>query len=295
MSSSRVLCCQSAAVAARLRRNAKPQRVPGGVEAPAAGGNRHTWLRWWSEADNADALHTLVAMPWADVHSVDASQRTALHRAVRRHDKASVRLLLSLGLAVDAVDIHRQTPLLLLLSRSQPSMSVLSLLLEAGADVEAADERCVPITYCARHGSLAALQLLLQHSQARATALLETPDPEGRTATFWAATEGQLACLDVLLLAGASADAPSIMGVTPLRAAVSRGGADRHAVVTRLLEAGALVHGAQKGAANSWGAPSARAHRNLIDVALSVHGDAQLAELLATHAARQGIRAEGTP
>ena len=49
-----------------------------------------------------------------------------------------------------------------------------------------------------------------------------------------------------------------------------------------------MVHGSQRGAANSWGAPSARAHRNLIDVALSVHGDEQLAALLAQHAARQG-------
>ena len=285
-----MLCCQSAAVAARLRRNARPQRVPGsGGDAPSAGGNRHTWLCWWNAADNADALQTLVAMPWADVHAVDDASRSALHRAVKRHDVESTRLLLALSLDVNAVDIHKQTPLLLLLSRSQPCMQCLALLLEAGADVQAADERCTPVTYCARHGSLAALQLLLQHcSQQTRTALLEMPDPEGRTATFWAATEGQLACLDALLLAGASVDQPSIMGVTPLRAAVSRGGADRHAVVTRLLEAGAMVHGSQRGAANSWGAPSARAHRNLIDVALSVHGDEQLAALLAQHAARQG-------
>jgi Ankyrin repeats (3 copies)/Ankyrin repeat len=272
-------CCSNTAGSETLRqrRGARPQRPP-------ATDGATNWLTWWQEAQNAEAVTALVAMPWASIHAVDAStQRTALHRAVKRHDSESVSLLLRLGLDVEAVDTHRQTPLLLLLSRSEPCLSCLTLLLDAGANLGVQDDRSSSLIYCARRGSLAALQMLL--SRPEAASLLEQQDQEGKSALFWASTEGQRACVDALLQAGANVEAPSVMGVTPLRAAVSRGGPDRMAVVTRLLDAGARVDGLGK-RHTSFGAPSARAQRNLIDVARSVHGDDALAILLEKHAAR---------
>ena len=87
-----------------------------------------------------------------------------------------------------------------------------------------------------RHDDREAVRALLQEQVD-----VNLPQPDGATALHWAAYLDDLETADLLLGAGATADATNELGVTPLYLACENGSA---ALVRKLLSAGATPHAA---------------------------------------------------
>ena len=119
----------------------------------------------------------------------------------------------------------------MLLAALSGKADVVSVLLAAGAAVDAADEwGDTPLMAAAANGHTPVVQALLD-----AGASLEAADELGYTALTMAAYYGHEACVAALLAAGAAVDG-SAQGLTPLSVAAAHG---HNAVAARLLAAGA--------------------------------------------------------
>ena len=94
-----------------------------------------------------------------------------------------------------------------------------------------AAERDVPLIEAVKAADTAAVRALLEQQVD-----VNTAEVDGTTALHWAAYQGDLAVAQLLLRAGASADAPNRYAVTPLALACGRGNAP---IVEALLDAGA--------------------------------------------------------
>lgn len=114
----------------------------------------------------------------------------------------------------------------------QGHASLVSTLLEAGADPDVADsEGWTPLRASAWGGHASTVQVLLERG-----AQVDASDSEGRTALRAAAWAGHEEVVRALLNAGASVDGEDRQGRTPLIAAAYMGHAD---IVAALLDAGA--------------------------------------------------------
>ena len=165
--------------------------------------------------------------------SVDADGTTALHWAVHVDDLARAQALLEAGARADATNQFGATPLALACTNGSAEM--ITLLLEAGASTDAAPSQEPPLNIAARTGKAGALRVLLAHG-----ADPNTQDARrAQTALMWAAAEGHLEALRLLLESGAKTDARSEGGFTPLLFAVRQGHAE---IVMHLLDAGAPVN-----------------------------------------------------
>lgn len=114
----------------------------------------------------------------------------------------------------------------------QGHASLVSILLEAGADPDVADsEGWTPLRASAWGGHASTVQVLLERG-----AQVDASDSEGRTALRAAAWAGHEEVVRALLNAGAQVDGEDRQGRTPLIAAAYMGHAD---IVAALLDAGA--------------------------------------------------------
>jgi ankyrin repeat protein len=181
-----------------------------------------------------------------------------LRGAAARRDAAVVRLLLSHGADAGARDAKGRTPLMAMMlfpsagNRAPPVAvrlreatpayeAVATALLEAGADVSAADVNGVTAVHiAAQHAPVSVLRRLLAAGGSATAA-----QADGATPLHWAALAPVEASarIDMLLAAGASVHAvvggdPRRVGKTPLHAAAGAGVAD---AVHTLLAHGALV------------------------------------------------------
>ena len=87
-------------------------------------------------------------------------QESALHYLAIENDCAAARILLDLGLAVDARDASEATPLLYAAKLNYPEMS--ALLLRYGADPNIRDDLDeTPLHKASQHGALEVIKLLL--------------------------------------------------------------------------------------------------------------------------------------
>jgi len=135
-----------------------------------------------------------------------------------------------LGRFINGRDHDGRGALSLLCSASKSSRESVILLLESQADPMQRDFRgLTPLTDCARTGNVAMMKLLLGATRGAA---LHSTDDENCSALHWAAKEGQLETVDLLVKAGVDAEAADMEGRTAADVAREAG----HDEVADLLE-----------------------------------------------------------
>ncbi|HTQ35419.1 MAG TPA: ankyrin repeat domain-containing protein [Steroidobacteraceae bacterium] len=180
------------------------------------------------------AVLQLLLKAGADPRSVNADGETALMAVARTGNVAAARLLLQAGAQVDAREKWGgQTALIWAAAQDQPQM--IRLLAAHGADVNARSavrewERRVtaegrpkdmnrggltPLMYAAREGYLDALRVLLAMG-----ADVDLPDPDGSTPLILALMNGHFDAAKVLIDAGADVNLWDWWGQAPLYMAV---------------------------------------------------------------------------
>ncbi|GAA6021373.1 hypothetical protein JCM10207_002026 [Rhodosporidiobolus poonsookiae] len=195
-----------------------------------------------------------------------APELPALHLAAQRGDLSYLASLPSSSPDPTAADEQGITPLHW--AAINGHVLFCKELLRRGAEVDArgGELQGTPLHWAARNGHLPVVHLLLQHSadptltdaqsfnslhlavHSSSAFLLayllftlqplavDTPDAEGHTSLAWAAYQGDAISVELLLLAGASANRPDSAGLRPLHWAVTKGNA---ACIRRVVEAGA--------------------------------------------------------
>ncbi|RYX81142.1 ankyrin repeat domain-containing protein [bacterium] len=160
----------------------------------------------------------------------------SIHRDASRGDSEAVSRALDAGVAVDVPDDSEMTPLMMAVSSPQSNTPTVQLLLERGANPNAAGGypfRPV-LGHALKLNEPEYVRLLVE-----AGADVEVTDEDGFDALIWAAdgdTTHLLEVVELLLSNGASAEGESDDGDSAVGTASRRG---RFDVVRRLLEAGA--------------------------------------------------------
>ena len=157
--------------------------------------------------------------------------------AVFEGDVDGVRLVLSTGFDVNAVDGHGNTVLFAAAYAGQ--LGVMELLLEKGADVHAKDEvGSTPLIWAVQEGRLNAVKRLVEEG-----ADVNTKCNRGETPLHRAAWLGKKEVAYFLLEHGARVDTADVERLTPLRLALTPkiGEPDVNLICRMLLPSGALV------------------------------------------------------
>lgn len=213
-----------------------------------------------TEADGTTALHYAVQRgdleivsalleAGADVAAANRYGVTPLKLAAQNGDTRVLDRLLDAGGAVDATGADAET--LLMTAARGGHVDAVKLLIERGADVDAREawHGQTALMWAAAQGHAAVLRELIAHG-ADVNARSNTEEwqrqitseprdkwlpPGGLTPLLFAARENCLACLDVLIEAGADVNATTPDGISPIVIALINGHFD---VAGALVEAG---------------------------------------------------------
>ncbi|XP_022143155.1 ankyrin-1 [Momordica charantia] len=221
----------------------------------------------------------------------DANKRGALHFAAREGKTEVCKYLLEeLKLEVDTKDEDGETPLIhaarqghtdtaiyLIESGANPAIAsdlgatalhhsagignieLLKFLLSKDPDVNSQSDAGTPLIWAAGHAQQEALKLLLEH---RANPNAETDDDI--TPLLSAVAAGSLACLDLLIQAGAKVNV-SAGGATPLHIAADSGNLE---IINSLLQAGADPNATDEDGVKPIQVAAARGSREAIEILL---------------------------
>jgi len=162
----------------------------------------------------------------------------AIHTYAKKCDTDGVREELAKGASVNALDEKDFTPLAYVAANPSASIEMLSLLFEAGADVNAAVEKgkTYPLSLAACSGNLEAIEFLMN-----AGALVNAESPKGYTALINSMyrlydSKSLLPVIDLLVDRGADIDCETDYGEMPVTVASRLG---RFDAVRALVDAGA--------------------------------------------------------
>jgi ankyrin repeat protein len=212
-------------------------------------------------------LAGLLSLPLLAGGALAAETDTAaLISAVSRNDVATTERLLQAGADVNAANEFGATALYAAAAHADPAMA--ERLLAAGADANApllSGE--TPLMEAARRGNLATVQALL----ARKANPNAQEGNGGQTALMWAVAEHQVAVVDELVRRGADIGARSKAGSTALTFAAQQGDAD---CIRILLAAGAKPNDAMgKSGLTPVIIASAMAHADAVTTLLDAGAD----------------------
>lgn len=224
-------------------------------------------LHWVVRRQDVD-LASLLLRAGADANLANRYGLRPLHLAIENDDVASVRLLLGAGADPDATDNAGESSLMLAARRGR--LDVVTALLNKGATVDQADPEYqqTALMIAAREGHASVVRLLIDrgadvNAQTRAQAAggLRLPGgagskgkgiirggipergsreqvPGAKTPLLYAARQGHLETVRLLLDAGASLEKADANGVTPLLIAIMN---NQIPVARHLIERGANV------------------------------------------------------
>ena len=232
------------------------------AEAQADGTTALHWAAHWNDLATAD----LLIRAGADAKAANAEGATPMFLATQNGSAAMIEKLLQAGADVNApVLMHGETALMM--ASRTGNVEAVKLLLDRGAQVNAKESLrgTTAVMWAAEQGHTAILQLLADHGAdlkaqssvlrgpkkrglgfAPATKDGKRPqgDPKGAlTALMFAAREGTLDCVDLLLKSGSDANQVSADGSSALLIAVQNG---NYGVANFLLDHGANPNLANK-------------------------------------------------
>ena len=153
-------------------------------------------------------------------------------------------LLLEHGADVDAMTARERSTPLTLASCSNTKLSIVQLLINAGADVNGSGGDRAPLHYAAEFGNFEALELFIQSGadvnilslSTQVNILSLTPMPAGSTPLHCASARDRSDYITTLLAAGAGPNIANELGQTPLHIAAEK---SHLSSVNKLLAAGA--------------------------------------------------------
>lgn len=171
-----------------------------------------------------------------DINVQDEDGDTPLHHAARQGHTATAKYLIERGADIAASSELGATALHH--SAGIGDIELLKFLLSRGADVDSQSDSGSPLLWAAGHAQQDAVKALLEH---HADPNAETDD--NVTPLISAVAAGSLACLEILIQAGARVDV-SAGGATPLHIAADNGSPD---IINCLLNAGADPNAVEDG------------------------------------------------
>jgi ankyrin repeat protein len=190
-------------------------------------------------ADDEAALKSMLEENHIDINALDEDGDTALICAARSGDLAGAKVAIRLGADVNmrSQDDDPTTPLLTAIANEQPEIAL--LLLDHGADPNAADTSVgeTPLMRASALGDPALVESLLAKG-----ASVTARDDLNRTALHAACDKGKGEAVALLIAQGADLDAQDDLGEAPLGRAIGHG-VD---IVRQLLDAGADVEGGRR-------------------------------------------------
>ncbi|CAG8534348.1 4022_t:CDS:2, partial [Cetraspora pellucida] len=171
----------------------------------------------------------------ADCESLDHDGFSPLIYAVTNGHTKCVEILLEAGARIEpqGEDGHSRIPLSLACEYGHENVAM--LLLEKGAQIILDAEGLSPLHLAAREGHHKLLKILTEQGGA----LLETPDKyKGWTPIFYAASEGNIECVNILTQANCKVDISDELGHSPIYYAAWEGHIE---CINKLREAGGRV------------------------------------------------------
>jgi uncharacterized protein len=242
-------------------------RAHGDVNEPGADGTPA--LHWAAYRQDLETARLLVR-GGADVNRANRYGLRPLHLAISNADLPMVRLLLAARADPNSMDATGET--CLMMAAETGRLDIVEALLDKGAMVDARDPEFqqTALMFAARAGNTAVARLLIRHG-ARVDAQTRTgkvpefrtpasnsgskgagiirggwpergerdPTPGAKTPLLYAAREGHLDTLQLLLSSGAKLEKADADGVTPLLMAILNG---QIAVARYLIDSGAHVN-----------------------------------------------------
>jgi uncharacterized protein len=223
-----------------------------GVDATTSGSDGTTALHWAAQNDDIGLIGALLEAG-ADASAANRYGITPLFLAVQNGSAAAAERLLDAGASPNEIGTEGETVLMTAARTGDPD--TLELLLRRGAEVDARESwhAQTALMWAAGFGHPAAMTTLLAHgADVNAASAIEewerqtTAEPRakwlppgGMTPLLFAAREGCLQCIPVLVEAGADLDKTTPDGINAIILALINGHYD---VATALIEAGADVN-----------------------------------------------------
>ncbi len=202
-----------------------------GARIDATDVNGETPLHWAAYNGQPEFVRMLIEMG-ADINARKTNGSTPLHGAAFYDHPDCVRLLLENGADTDARTSGLYTPFLSG-AAGQGGMGVITALVDAGVDVhDRNDQGENAVMLAARAGKPDVVEYLMMNG----VSIYAKSNDAGRSATHYAAMNGNVEILRMLTSTGARVDEESDGGWTPLFWAVLRGQSD---AALFLLEKGA--------------------------------------------------------
>ncbi|MCD6035202.1 MAG: uncharacterized protein K0R63_943 [Rickettsiales bacterium] len=198
-----------------------------GADVNAQKTDKMTPLHVAASRNNPYATECLIEW-YGDMNARNKLNQTPLDLAIAyrgsvfRHDSTAERIetihtLIAHGANVDTIDIDCNTPLYT--ASYQGDIPVMSMLLNAGAQVRGSSLRDSPLHAAAFNGHILAIDLLLDHEEG----LIHRRDNNGNTVLHQAVHYSKPGVIDFLLTRGADIDGVNSEGLTPLNRAALAG------------------------------------------------------------------------
>ena len=187
-------------------------------------------LHYAVRAGDLAKARNLISNNWACLTVLDSSGAQPLHVAAETGKKEMAALLLRSGAPIDAKNRSGQTPLQLAIIND--SSALVELLLDKGADFNIANNLGWYPIHQASESKLITAFLLAYGADVNLKGGLGDKVDGGRTALHWAAEDGNVEVVEVLLANGADPTIQDFRSMTPLE--LSRKGGKEE--TTNLLE-----------------------------------------------------------
>ena len=227
--------------------------VEAGASVRATDYKKQTCLTLAAHHGHTETVRYLVGLPEVEVNQKAMNKHTALHSALLEGHPDVVQLLIDAGADIEARNNFGRSPLLV--ASSKGKLSIVKLLVKAGAELCATDYRDTCLTLAAGYGRtetvryLAGLQDLdVNHAEHGDFTALHNA-VYGVHWYYSGVPEGYPDVVQVLIDAGADIEAKDDMGRSPLLHACCKGNLS---IVKMLVEGGASVRDVSYPCCTSW-------------------------------------------